>query len=96
MKAFVEKQIDELIENGPVIVQATAGLVGGCTVIVVLALTAGLLAYAVAMLVTAVVGLGFFLFPRFRPLGKGLMGAASVTVSLLPVMIFGAVFRSLG
>jgi hypothetical protein len=96
VRAFLDRQIDELVHNGPDIVKAVSGLLVGTTVIVVLALRFGLLHYVVAMWVTAVVGLVCLVRAEVRPVGKGLLAAASGTLSLFPVILFGAVFSSLG
>ena len=96
MKVFVEKQVDALLEHGPDIVKATSALVIGSTVIIVLAFQAGLVAYAIAIWLTAVIGGLCYLRRELRPFGKGLLGAASITLSLLPAILFGAIFSSLG
>lgn len=52
--------------------------------------------YLVGMWVTAVVGLVCLVRVESRPIGKELLAAASGTLSLFPVILFGAVFSSLG
>lgn len=96
MRAFLEKQIDELVESLPELVKATLGLIVGTGVILVLAFRFGLVHYMVGMWVTAVVGLVCLVPAEVRPVGKGLIAAASGTLTLFPVILFGAVFSSLG
>jgi hypothetical protein len=96
VRTFVEKQIDEFVENGPDIVKATLGLLVGCAVLLVLVFQVGFVAYIVGMLVTALIGAACLFRADVRPFGKGLLAAASAMLSLLPVLLFGAIFSSLG